>query len=205
MKKQLVWKRTRLGEGNHAVFISSSPHLLISSLWSQVAEAPKVNQNRIVSLRELDHDKAFNLMPQRVSATPLLLLYSVRCIGSRGHGATPSAFLLFSSLLFSSLLFSSLLFFPFSFSSFSSFSSFFSHLLNECQCHLISCMCGRVNRLIYLCWWVIYRRKVKWVRGRYRDTQGDVGRCREIGQSHLLPFSPFSPGCTIFRTISPHF
>merc|ERR1719158_748066 len=42
----------------------------------QVAEAPKVNQNRIVSLRELDHDKAFNLMPQRGQPIDLSLLMS---------------------------------------------------------------------------------------------------------------------------------
>ena len=32
----------------------------------QVAEAPKVSLNRLVSLRELDHEKLFNLMPQKV-------------------------------------------------------------------------------------------------------------------------------------------
>ena len=32
---------------------------------SQVAAAPKVALNRLVSLRELDHEKLFNLMPQK--------------------------------------------------------------------------------------------------------------------------------------------
>ena len=36
-----------------------------TDITRQVAEAPKVALNRLVSLRELDHEKLFNLMPQK--------------------------------------------------------------------------------------------------------------------------------------------